>query len=483
MSAQQNGLQTMLRMGLLPLLMKKMGMNMPMGRGGGGQEPPAAQQPPPILPGQGGAGRQPPASAQPPQDGGGGGGPQVQNDPKSAVGNFNAPVAQPVSEIHSLQQLLTGWSSRKQQKQQAEASNAAQALMQAIEGAKTTGDWSAANDILHENEKLFNKVYKGWLQKAESQKKQSQSQNKADPDTHGFEQGVQEFLNKKQKGGGQQPQPAPAQGSAPTTMGGYHLPAASPQQELAQRGTSATRQAISQDPNLALSSQLTSEERRETELGAGPEKVRAEMEAAQAKIKVAALSVQKAQAESVKAMTELKIKEGEVMSSKEKGQVSLDIERTRHQKSLVDLDIARARLALTMKRGPTGGKTPPANLTKQLAAAKEAEDLLSGMVKQGAGGFSAEDSQKLQALLMQAGSSSLAKDLPSWFGSRWFSGTKDIEKLLGSIQSYQKGLKEAMSNYAGTEKPAAKSGAVDAASGDDDEVDADIVVNPEDMDN
>jgi len=217
--------------------------------------------------------------------------------------------------------LLGNWHSNKQKNENSEAANAAQSLMQAIEAAKSTGDWTPAHTILHNNEKLFNKVYKGWLQKNEMQAQEQQKKSKSkppDPDVQGFEQGVQQFLQKKQ----QQPQGAPPQGSAPKALGGYQLPGAPAPQQIQQQATSATQQAQRQDPSRGLpGGQLTSGESRQAELaGAGlaqTPKTEAEMAKYQSQMQTAALAVQKAQADAQKAMTELQLKNAEAQTAKE----------------------------------------------------------------------------------------------------------------------------------------------------------------------
>src|SRR5205807_333018 len=163
----------------------------------------------------------------------------------------------------------------------------------------------------------------------------------------------------------------------------------------------------------------------------------AEREKAKADMMKAALSVQTAQANAMRAQALLKTRELEAQTSKEKGGISLQIERTRALEANTRLDIERAKLNLLRLGGGRGAKTPPAAMTKQMEAAKQAEDLLQSLVDQGASHFNAEDSQKLQTLLRQAGATTLATTLPNWFLTRYWSGTKDIQSLLGSVQSYK----------------------------------------------
>src|SRR5207245_7768198 len=94
--------------------------------------------------------------------------------------------------------------------------------------------------------KVLDKVYKGWLQKAET------SQKAPDSDVKGFEQGLQKTVQEKQgsqQGGAQTPQPQ--------HPGGYMIPQAGPAQQLGAAKLSAESQAAQQDPARLLSSQLS----------------------------------------------------------------------------------------------------------------------------------------------------------------------------------------------------------------------------------
>jgi hypothetical protein len=393
--------------------------------------------------------------------------------------------------------LLGNWHSSKQKSENTEAANAAQSLMQAIEGAKSTGDWTPAYTILHNNEKLFNKVYKGWLQKNEMQAQEQQKKSKAkppDPDVQGFEQGVQQFLQKKQ----QQPQGSPPpQGSAPKAMGGYQLPAAPPQQQIQQQATSSAQQAQRQDPARGLpGGQLTSGESRQAELaGAGlatTPKTAAEMEKYKSQMQTAALAVQRAQFESQKAQKEVELKEAEGKIAEKKGAFSLALEEKQLAKANIDLDIARARLAFLRASGGGKSQQPPASLVKILASSDQAESYVKSVLdSRGDKGFTAQDVQSLQGMLRESGATALAQSLPGWMSRKapsWLggSGKEDVQSLLDSIKNYKKGLEDTLSErYPAWEgrksKTASASGGVDSAGGDDEEVDADIIIDPKDM--
>jgi len=166
-------------------------------------------------------------------------------------------------------------------------------------------------------------------------------------------------------------------------------------------------------------------------------------------------------------------------------------EQVSYQKSLVDLDIAKQRLRLEAMKAQTGpkSKTAPAAMKKQLLSAEQAESYLNSVLKtRGKSGLTQQDVQDLQALLKESGSTSLANSLPGWYGQHaptWLggSGQADVESMLNSIKDYKKGLEQTLDsgypNWRGGNAPASK---VDSAGGDEEEIDADIVVNPEDMD-
>lgn len=375
----------------------------------------------------------------------------VKTDPSASVGNLPKPIQRPAptelqgyGPVGTLISLLGNWSARKQKKENTEAANAAQDLLQAIEGAKTTGDWAPAEAILHENEKLFNKVYKGWLQKSEM--KQKQSQQKADPDVQGFEAGVQSYMDKKK----QQPTQAPAQPQPQRQLGGYQLPAASPEQALTQQAVSGERQAVAHDPSRTLQSKLTSGEMRAAELGAGPYKTQAEIEVARARIQESALGVIKAQHEAQKAQSELELKGVEIAGAKEKGAIAVDLERGRLAKAQLDLEIARTKLGIEREKA-TLGRLSPATLQKLKAQAGAADDVIKYLDSiKNQNGFSQDNIVYLQGLLRQAGAAGLASSLPkNWF-SRWTSGKSDIQALLDGIRSYRKNLDTLSSEKADT---------------------------------
>jgi len=194
----------------------------------------------------------------------------IRYDPSGAAGQMGQPQAQPqhgvsrqsselmghldpqgaatFSAVQGVSQFLQEWRQRKDQKSQAEASNIAGALMSAIENK----DEAMMNAILTNPKatKVLDKVYKGWLQKAET------SQKAPDSDVKGFEQGLQKTVQEKQgsqQGGTQTPQ-------GPQHPGGYMIPQAGPAQQLGAAKLSAESQAAQQDPARLLSSQMSSQQ-------------------------------------------------------------------------------------------------------------------------------------------------------------------------------------------------------------------------------
>jgi hypothetical protein len=471
--------QALLQQGLLPFLLQKMGVTAPFLGGHQAPSSPPAGTPtstPQLTQAQGPKApqQQPSAPASTPPGAGGG------SQDLSRIGNYAAPTPQPIADVHSLQQLLVGWSSRKQQKQQAEASNAATSLMQAIEGAKTTGDWAPAYTILQENEALFNKVYKGWLQKSEKAQKPGKP---PDPAQSGVEQGISQYMASKQA-----PKGPPPQGSAPSSLAGYFLPQAGPAQQAAT--TQARTAAITSQQDLEKAQRGEPTRAQQAEI----DKYAAMRDKYHTEIQKEALGVQKASFESQKALTELQLKQAEASISKEKGKLSLDIEEKKLQVANVGLDIANARLKFTRLHPPGAAKMqqPPASFVTHLSAANQAEAYVESVLNsRGDKGFTKEDVQTLQGMLRQAGAASLASSLPGWMGRNapaWLggSGKADVQSLLDSIGDYKSGLTDTItSRYPEWgAKQGIKSGADDTSEttpDESDEPDADIIVSPEEM--
>jgi hypothetical protein len=471
MGGTQN-IQALLRQGLLPFLAKKVGMQLPMGGQSGGQ--PGMPLPRPNMNPTISPGRQPQQSATstaPAYN--------IKPDPRTNVGNFNQPQAQPIPEIHSLQQLITGFYTRREQSKQAEAANAAQALMQAIEGAKNTGDWTPAYEILTKNEKLFNKVYKGWLQKSEQQKKQAQAgPEKSDPETQGFEQGVQTHLQKKQQQ--QQPRPpVPGMGTAPTSLAGYQLPAAGPQQALQQQGMSAERQAVQQDPTRVLQGQLTGGETRQAELGkeglAVTPKLQAELEKYDAEIKKAELTYQKGQ-------LDLQTAQQKAITTGKRDEAMLKALDLKNQKAAIDLDIWRQKRANEIAKHK-GLKNVSQSFQLKWQVIQRAENVLKNVIAN-KGQIDKSNISTIASLLQSAGASKLASTLSDQQKSSfrpWLFSYSSPQEILDGLNEYKEAYKKAFIDAKETTSPTDSDKETPEGSDEGDPVDADIIVSPEDL--
>ena len=447
-----------LRQGLLPLLLQKMQ--------GEQTKPQASSQAPP----QSAQAGTPQTQAQP---GVGGAPPGVKYDPSGAGASMPPPIAQPHEAVQSIAGLLMNWNNRKKKGEEAEAANIAQNLIQALRN----NDKDTVNDILNNDhsKKILNKVYKGWLTKMEEAQKPGKE---PDPTVSGFEAGIQKATQ-----GQQQPRPPQGQPQGPPppgTAGGYRLPQPSQAEKLGAAETSAKVQTFQQDPNLMKPTQLTSEELRETQLGAGPEKVAAEKARAEAVVKKAASDLQKAQLEVQKSEAELKIKQTEGATAETKGKIATDVERNKYLKSVVDLDIARERLKLSIAKTKAG--TNLSFITKLKMAAIDKAIAITSKIQDEKRSFSTSDFGNLATELRAAGATELIKKLPqNWLSAHLLYGKGDVTDLLEALQHYKESYQKVVDDV---ETPSGKKGAT--ASGEEEgdegeEVDADIVVDPKDM--
>jgi hypothetical protein len=240
---------------------------------------------------------------------------------------------------------------------------------------------------------------------------------------------------------------------------------------------------------------MRSGEARQAELaGAGlavTPKTESELAKYQSQMQTAALAVQKAQADAQKATTELQMKNAEAQTAKAKGVISLDIETKRAAIAQANLDAARARLELIRATGGGKLKEPPIKVKTQLDALDQAQQMLDSMEKNPPSwhfGTPPQEIRDLQSKLKLAGLSSLASVIPP--NAPVFSKT-DVKGMLATLKegfqsfsdTYRQAVKENYPKYKADSTPEAKAGggSVDSAGGDDEEVDADIVINPEDM--
>ena len=446
---------------------------------GGASPQPTPQKPPQSITQSGGSGGQPGVGGTPPGVGGtpsgapsgagGQGGPSVKYDPSGGGASMPPPIAQPHEAVQSIAQLLMGYNDRKKKGEEAEAANIAQNLIQAMRN----GDKDTVNDILNNDhsKKILNKVYKGWLTKMQEAQKPGKE---PDPTVSGFEAGIQKATQPSaQPQGGQLPMSSP---------GGVRLPQQSQQEQLGAAKLSAETQAAQQDPNRLLSSRLSSEEMRTVELGAGPEKVEAEKAKALADVQKYAAGAKKAEFEAQKAESEYRLKQLESVTSKTKGEMSLEIERVKLLESQAKLDIAKQNLHRAAMLASAAGKVKLSSAMKiKLEAATRAESIVEGIVKDKRD-LSESDVQALQNELKVAGATNLADKIRAGGVMGWFIGKKGSSPsstmLQSSLQLYVEGLKKSL----GAEDTPDKKPSVTPVGDDEtDDVDADIVINPEDM--
>lgn len=466
--------------GLLPLLMQHGAQEKPPPGAPGAGGPPVTAKPEARLPMPGPSQQTPsappPQASAPPQANapleGGGVGPQVKYDPSGAGASLPPPIAQPYEAVQSVHQLLTGWSERKHKKEEAEAANIAQNLMQALKNKDT----ATVHDILNDqhSKKILDKVYKGWLTKMEEQQKPGKE---PDPTVSGFESGLKTFTDKtNQEAQAKQPPSQP-----PGSTGGVRLPQGSPQDQFSAAKLSAETQAAQQDPNRLLSSQLTSSEMRETELGAGPEKVRAEIAKAGAEVK-------KAQIELEKLDIELKMKQETAASSKERGDIAVKREHERYLTALVNLDIAKQRFRNTVQLKAGKQKMLPIADRVKITAVEKAMNIVESVQKEGRS-FAVSDITSLSNELKSAGATELVKRLPTEY-TAWLHGKGTVEDFAKALKVYQEGLKKSFDDgYPGWDgkavapdkKAADQPGDIPPGDDEVDDVDADIIINPEDM--
>jgi hypothetical protein len=418
-----------------------------------------------------------------------------QNDPTTA-GKLDPKAAALYSGIQGVSQVLNQWNERKDAKEAAEAANIAQNLMVAMEN----NDVATVHEILNDKHstKVLQKVYKGWLTKAQDAQKQMDAQGKAqkppDPAVSGFEQGIQQHNEQKQQQGQQGSQPQ----QMPRSEGGFLLPQAGPTQQIQQLQQQEALRRQKADPGLGQPTQLSSGEQRTAELAkaglAETPATLAEHEKYHSQIIKAAADVQKSMNDAKKAELEVQVKQLEGKNLQLKGKQAQALDDTKLLTAKTNLDIAAQRLKLlqakTALAATAKAKQPPAQLVKQVEASDQAIAYAESILKtRGDKGFTPSDVQALQGMLRQAGAMSLSQSItgwwtthaPSWAGG---SGSKDVQNLLDSLTLYKNGLDNTIHDI-NPDWTSARGGAKKVGDlkdeADTDEPDADIVVDPADM--
>jgi len=365
------------------------------------------------------------------------------------------------SAIQGVSSLLQNWRQRQDQKEQSKASNIAQNLMQAIE----SGDQATIHDIMNDKDsvKTLNKVYKGWLTKAQESKKEA---TPPDPAVSGFEAGIKQHIQQKGQGQGQSPQPSQAQPGQqqqqqrpqPGQVGGYQMPQSSPIQQLMAAKIAAENQAAKQDPSRLLTSQLTSHEQRQMQMIAGQlkmspneiEKIGSEEKITEIK-SLGALKQQemKDQAAYRTALTNNKGKEN-VASINAKARVDAASIIARHWSMALMMGVHM--------------KAPSASMLMRLQTLGQLDgsldDIISGKVKIGAlSAISGNPFAQIQQQLKSAGLSGLAVDLPTVEGASG-KGLDKLKQIKQSVDTYKKTFQGTLSSvYPGWSPDGSGSGA------------------------
>lgn len=386
---------------------------------------PAARMGQPFQPGTApGSGLGPPMAGTPPRPG---------FQQTGTEGQFMSQLTPQASGLYqglqSLHQILSDKQQRQDQTDAAEAANVAQNLMKAIDVANNSQDPAARGEAMQtvdmilknkEYEKVLNKVYKGWLQKADAQQKQKGKQKAPDPETAGFESGLQKYLQGKQA--------APPQ--MPRNLAGYRLPSAGPAQQIQQTQQQALLQAMQKDPETAAYGPEAAVKLQEARIHL--QEAQQGVETAKARSAEAASAAQKAQLEydTAKAMGPVKEKEWET---------KLEIEGLRADKALLDLDKANALLQIA-KEKLANPKEPPATAYTKMRGLSELSRNLDAMISNPPSwrfGSAPQSMRELAGNLRIYGMAGAASKIPTGT-SNFFVDTKEIlESIKGDLDSFK----------------------------------------------
>jgi hypothetical protein len=471
--------------------------------------------------------------------------PNIVWDPKTAIGNPGPPAAQQqtgtptyrpdegmsqammahldpkgaatFSAIQGIGSFLGQIAEKKQKNQAAEATNLAQSLMTAIDNKDISGMTAIMGDP--KKMKLIDKVYKGWLQKAEDAA-QPQEQKPVDSDMAAFEKGIADYTGKKvdaqQQQGGQQQQRPPMQQNnpqgTPQSIGGYRVPQAGPAQMMKNMQESAQAQYAKQNPESAIEGPMTPERI------ARMEKLQADVETAQSKAMEAQGKLQTADQQTKTALVRYQtvMQQGQNLSQKagfdiQKTQLEVSKAREEVQKSLVMKDIATIdkqthieTLMNTIAKGQNQkdkaekekkAKGLPLKEQERLYSLDKADKLLDVMQKNDS--VSSSDVADLQAVFAAAGANTLSKALPGLYrqsAPSWAGGSDGdtVTGIRSAVKAFRSGIEEAADkNYPGwrdkdaksvdtkKDEPAPKAGAPSEAESEDegDTVEIDLTAN------
>jgi len=430
--------------------------------------------------------------------------PNIVWDPKTAIGNMPPPAAQQqtgapryqpdagmsqammahldpkgaatFSAIQGIGQFLGQVSEKRQKNQAAEAANLAQSLMTAIDSKDISGMTAIMGDP--KKMKLIDKVYKGWIQKAEEASQPQEPQKPEDPDVAGFNKGIADHAASKVQGGapqqGQPPQQPPlqrndAQGT-PRSIGGYLVPHAGPGQQMKNITDSSQVQYAKAHPESAIEGPMTPQRVQQEEILA------AKMDEAKSKAVEAGNKAMQAE-QGVKASIvryQTVMQAGANAAQKQgfdiqKTQLEVNKAREEVQKSLVQSDIARTDLQThkeilinTIMKGKNQQekdkkvKGLPLKEQEKLYSLDKADKLLDQM--QANGTVTSSDVADLQAVFAAAGANRLSQALPGLYkqnAPKWAGGADEdtIKGIRSAVSAFREGVQKAAdTNFPGWRK-------------------------------
>jgi hypothetical protein len=328
------------------------------------------------------------------------------------------PTGQAVyTAMTGIQQVISDYQNRQDQREHSEAENIASNLTQAVNTANQTGDWSRVEAIMDDPHamKVINKVFKGWLQQdKEAQsaqaKKSQQKPEKPDPTQQGFQSGVAKTTLQSQAPPGATPgtpQGTPP-GSAPRSVGGYYLPQASPSDARAQQlkdQTIANQLRVQQEVAKQPVQIYTPEEQAKIATAqAEVQKANVGLEEAQVNLQKADIDRRKAEAEAQAAETRAKLVPEELKAR-------IEVARTNSTRAYYSALAAQASAQGARYRAEA--LKNKGNLTftqrKQVTSAQEALSMIDRITK--TGGLPTDTLTTLKGYLGDAGLSQAQKDI------------------------------------------------------------------------
>jgi hypothetical protein len=325
--------------------------------------------------------------------------------------------------IQGVQSFLQNQQNRQDQKDSAEAQNVAMNFAQALDAAqnspdeKTRAQAMQTLDLILKNKeykKVLDKVYKGWLVKADQQQKAKSKQQQPDPETQGFEQGLQKYFQDKAAGGAQAQQAQLPQ--MPSQLQGYRMPTAGPAQMLANIKMQEEAKRAMSDPKVMLTSQLNSQEKAEIERGSTLGKIEMENKRWAAYAEKSHNDMLRSVADYRRAMADAQRAETAAKAGEKAAQSREEEARLRVQKAQVDLDIARQKAQAIHDKLQSGSKTPSNAFMLHRSRVNDALTALANIEKKPPSWYLAgppDELRNLQSSLKLAGMGALAGIIPT----------------------------------------------------------------------